>query len=174
MSWKKLKSKIVLQTPWIKVVQDDVIMPNGKEGKYTFISRTEGIGLIVRNDDDIFMVKQYRYPASKTMLQFPFEGLEEGENEEDGATRCAVEELGIAITNTKVIGSAYVDAGLNTQRITFFSADYDGSKIATTFDETEDIEIVKVKISKLSNMIKTGEIEDFHTIVGIHYLLNLS
>ncbi len=174
MNWKKLKSETVLQTPWIKVIQDDVTMPNGKEGKYTFISRTEGIGIIVNIDDEIFMVKQYRYPTGKTMVQFPFEGLEEGENEEEGAVRCAVEELGIAVTNLKVIGSAFVDAGLNTQRITYFSADYDGKKTATTFDETEDIEIVKVKISELSNMIKTGEIEDFHTIVGIHYLLNQS
>lgn len=172
MNWKKIKSKIVLQTPWMKVVQDDVILPNGNKGKYTYVRRTEGVGLIVRVDGKVFLVNQYRYPTGKSMLQFPFEGLEEGENEEDGALRCAAEELGIAITNLKQIGSAYVDAGLNTQKITYFSADYAGNKEATTFDETEDLEIKKLGITELSNMIKSGEIEDFHTIVGIHYLLD--
>lgn len=172
MRWKKLNSKVILQTPWIQVVRDAVIMPNGKKGSYTYISRTEGVGLIVKKKDKIFMVKQYRYPTKKVMLQFPFEGLEEDESEAAGASRCAAEELGIAITNLKVIGSAYVDAGLNTQRITYFSADYAGEIEASTFDETEDLQIIKFEVSELPKMIKTGEIEDFHTIVGINYFLN--
>ena len=67
--WKKISSKIIYQTPWIKVREDKVIQPDGKQSQYTFLDTPESCMIIVwdKESDGLFLINEFRYPIGKAI-----------------------------------------------------------------------------------------------------------
>lgn len=62
--WKKLDSKIVHKNPWYQVREDEVIMPDGNEGKYYLVDNLNSVAVIAEDKDrKIYLVGQTRYPV---------------------------------------------------------------------------------------------------------------
>jgi ADP-ribose pyrophosphatase len=172
MSWKKLKTQTISKTKWLEICEDDVITPSGSEGKYTYVNRKHGVSIALLDGEFVHMVSQYRYPIKKTILQFVLESMEGDEKPKIAAKRGIEEELGVKVEKIEKIGEAYVDAGLNVQKIYFFVAEKVQEKIKTKLESTEiDLKVHKVKIKDLNKLIDEEKIQDFHTVAGVYYLL---
>jgi ADP-ribose pyrophosphatase len=168
-SWKKISSETVIENKWTKIFRDKVIMPNGKEGEYTYVSRINGNCIIPIEGEYVYMVSQYRYPVQETLLQFPMEGFNKDENVDAAVSRCTEEELGKKAINAKKIGEAWVDGGLNTQKLHFYTCEL-GETVNQKLDDSEaDLKIEKVRIADLYKYVKEGRIKDFHTLSALYY-----
>ncbi len=94
--WKKLRSEIIFKNSWLSLQKDTVISPTGKEGEYTLlVAKPFVIVVPVTAEGKILMIKQYRYPIARQVIEFPAGGVD-GDNLLEDAKRELQEETGYA------------------------------------------------------------------------------
>lgn len=149
----------------------DVSVDTVREGDQTFIReivRHPGSVVILPlfEDDTIALVKQYRHPAVKYLLEFPAGTLNEGERPEMGAARELEEELGVVAGNLEKLAEFFVSPGFLSEKMWLYLAT-DLRETQQRLEEDEALEIVRVSIDRALQMITEREIEDAKTIIGL-------
>jgi ADP-ribose pyrophosphatase len=120
----------------------------------------------VFDDGTVALVRQYRHPTVKYLLEVPAGTLESGERPEVGAARELEEELGYVAGNLEKLTEFFVSPGFCTEKMWLYLAT-DLTETKQNLDEDEQIEIVRVPFSQALEMISDGEIEDAKTIIGL-------
>ncbi|WP_253275673.1 NUDIX domain-containing protein [Persicobacter sp. CCB-QB2] len=101
--WIKLNTKTVYETPWIKIEQDKVINPSGREdfyGKVHFQQTAVG-ALPIDEDGKIWLVGQFRYTVDRYSWEIPLGGAEENEDLLEATKRELQEETGFSANDWK-------------------------------------------------------------------------
>jgi ADP-ribose pyrophosphatase len=120
----------------------------------------------VFDDGTIALVRQYRHPAVRYLLEAPAGTLEPGEVPEDGAARELEEELGFVAGRLQKLSEFFVSPGFCEEKMWVYLA----TELTETEQQLEDDEIlsvVRIPFSQALSMITTGEIEDAKTIIGM-------
>ncbi len=158
--WKTNSSKIVFQNSWISLREDEVTTPSGKPGKYTYLEAKPFVIVVAIDNNELVMIKQYRYPVKKTLLEFPAGGFDHNEQPLDAAKRELKEETGYEATNWKYIGEFYELTSVSKQEGHLFLATWlkDTREHAMSEDGIEGV--VKISVEELQRMIGAGEIID--------------
>ena len=160
--WKKINSKLVYSNPWIKIHEDTVFRPDGKEGIYSFLEKRPGNFIIALDSDGfIYLINEYRYPISKNILQLPA-GVIDTDDVLGQAKKELKEETGIVAQKWKNLGRFYVAAGHETSYVNVFLAtELDVTNLKIDNQESDEAiqEIIKVSLSDLKQMILAGKIE---------------
>ncbi len=110
--WKKLSSKVVHESPYYFVREDDVIKPDGSKGKYNVVV-TKGAVFIVAidNEKNVYLERLYRYTNDNYSVEIPAGGTE-GEEPLIAAKRELQEETGLEANTWKALGIMYPANGL--------------------------------------------------------------
>lgn len=115
--WQKLSSKIVYQNPWIKIREDKVIRPDGKKGIYGYVDTTDCVGIVAINgNDEIYLIKQWRYVGKMNTIELPWGGCEHGENPLHAAKRELLEETGLVAKKWSSLGYFVLYPSLSTEK----------------------------------------------------------
>ena len=114
---------------------------------------------------------QYRYAVDRWLWELVAGSLEPGEEAAAGAARECEEETGLVAGATEFLGSfyptpGYCDEKMNFYRVTGLRAPEEGHAAAAP-DEDEDLETRAFSLDEVREMIRSGEIEDLKTVVGI-------
>jgi ADP-ribose pyrophosphatase len=117
-------------------------------------------------DNTIALVKQYRHPAQKYLLEIPAGSLEEGEEPEIGARRELEEEIGVTAGKIEKLIEFYVSPGFLAEKMFVYLAT-DLTETAQNLEADELIEIERISFEQAFQMIKNNEIEDAKTMVGL-------
>lgn len=120
----------------------------------------------VFDDLRVALVKQYRHPAQKYLLEIPAGTLNENEAPETGAAREVEEEIGVRAGKIEKLTEFYVSPGFLSEKMHVFLAT-DLQETAQNLDEDEFLSIEKYSFSELFKMIRNGGIEDAKTMVGV-------
>ena len=73
--WQTLGSRIVYQNPWLRLREDQVIRPDGKEGIYGVVEIRPSVGIVALNaEDEVALVGQWRYAHHKFSWEIPTGG----------------------------------------------------------------------------------------------------
>ncbi|MEW5839867.1 NUDIX hydrolase [Nitrososphaera sp.] len=172
--WERLERKKVYEardgnTVYMELYQDRVRAPSGKELTYTFYHATD-VAIVVPFIDKkrLVMIRQYRYPLEKVMLEFPAGHVEEGESPLVTARRELKEETGYAAKKIEHVYSYHPSVSKSRQVVHVFRATglEDGD---TRHDATEEIKVETVSVAALRRMIGEGKVENAGTLIG--YLL---
>ena len=121
---------------------------------------------VLADNETVVLVRQWRTPAGKPLLEIPAGGLEPGEDPETCARRELTEEIGQTAQQLVPLYTAYMAPGYCTEKIYGFLA-LDLSDERTDADEDEFVERVEMKLDAAISAIATGEIEDAKTIAGL-------
>jgi len=119
-----------------------------KYGSQTFtrvvidVADASGI-LVITEDGDILLSKQYRHPIECELLEIAAGLVEEGEKPIDAAIREAEEELGFTVKNVEFLCEYYAMPGVSNHKL-FLYVGYVNKKTAQNLDETEFVEVVKM------------------------------
>ncbi|MGJ3235110.1 NUDIX domain-containing protein [Marivirga sp.] len=159
--WKLLNSKIKYDNPWIRVEEHDVINPTGGKGIYGKIHfRNIAVGVVPIDDDgNTWLVGQYRYPLDQYSWEIPEGGCPIGEQELEAAKRELKEETGLKAENWEELLRIHTSNSVSDERGVVFLAK-NLTQGETDFEETEDLKIKKLPLSKAIQMVMDGEITD--------------
>jgi len=156
----------------------DVTIDTVREGDKTYTREVvhhsgSAVILPVFEDGTVALVKQYRHPAVKYLLELPAGTLNDRERPEDGAARELEEETGYRLQEVRKVFEAFTSPGAVTEKLHFFVAEYDPSmRIGDgggLVDEGEDIEVLELPIDQALAMIADGRIVDAKTIMLLQY-----
>jgi ADP-ribose pyrophosphatase len=163
---KVIDSETIFRGRVIEVTVDTV-----SEGKISYqreVVHHPGSAVIVPVFDDgtVGLVRQYRHPAVRFLLEVPAGTLRRGEIPEEGAARELEEELGLVCGSMEKLSEFFVSPGFLEEKMWVYLA----TQLTETQQRLEDdelIEVIRLPLSQALNMITTGEIEDAKTIIGL-------
>ncbi len=120
----------------------------------------------VFEDAAIALVREYRHPAVRYLLEAPAGTLMRGEIPEEGAARELEEELGYVAGRLEKLTEFFVSPGFCEEKMWVFLAT-EMTKTEQRLEDDEIVEVVRIPFSQALGMITTGEIDDAKTIIGI-------
>jgi ADP-ribose pyrophosphatase len=142
-----------------------------REGELTYereVVHHGGSAVIVPVFDDatVALVRQYRHPVVRYLLEVPAGTLAHGERPEIGAERELQEELGLIAGRMEKLSEFFVSPGFCEEKMWIYLA----TELVQGQQRLEDdelIEVVRLPISEALEMISSGEIQDAKTIIGL-------
>ena len=142
-----------------------------REGELTYqreVVHHGGSAVIVPVFDDgtVALVRQYRHPAVRYLLEVPAGTLADGERPEYGAERELQEELGVIAGRMEKLTEFFVSPGFCEEKMWVYLATelVQGKQ---QLEEDEILDVVRLPISEALEMITSGEIQDAKTIIGL-------
>src|SRR5256886_4618129 len=149
----------------------DVTVDTVREANRTYIREVvhhPGSAVILPAFDDgtIALVRQYRHPAVRYLLELPAGTLNDKERPEEGAARELEEELGLVAAKFEKLSEFFVSPGFCEEKMWLYLAT-DLTETAQRLEDDELIEVVRLPIDRALQMITDGEIEDAKTIIGL-------
>lgn len=126
-----------------------------------------GVAVFAMDEEDrVVMVRQYRYPVGEVTLELPAGKLEPGEDPRESALRELEEETGIRPGLLRPMGCSYSSPGIFTEKIYLYLAQ-DLQEGDAHPDEGEFVDVVRVPLSQLLDMIRDNALPDAKSALGI-------
>ena len=157
--WKFIERKILLDYPRMKIVEDYVKLPNGKQISYILEAPTDkvSVAIIAINDkNEILLQKEYSYPPNEVLFQLPGGAVKESEEIVAAANRELSEESGYIGKKSQVIGYYYLN-NRRSDRKQYVILCNDLIKKKQPQDDEEIIESIWVSLDKVDQLIKENK-----------------
>jgi ADP-ribose pyrophosphatase len=167
-NWKTLENNRIYENRWITLYQDKVqVTSSGNIIEYTWYKSPNAVVIVPFLDDNtLVMIKQFRYPLQKILLEFPAGHVEDGENMMATAKRELLEETGYLTDAIEHVYSYHPSVSNSRQLVHIFKAT-ELSKDKPRYESTEvitDIEIIT--ICQLKNLIGEKKVENAGTLIA--------
>lgn len=157
----------------INVHKDTVTLVDGTEAMREVVDHPGGVAIIgLTDNNEVLLVRQFRYPYKETIYEIPAGKLERGEDPYKAAVREFKEECGAIAQRFEPFGELYPTPGYCGEIIRLFYA-ADLSFGEQDLDEDEYLDVIKMPFNECVSKIMNGEIKDAKTIIGILKLKEL-
>lgn len=126
-----------------------------------------GAGVVaVFDDGTIPLVRQYRHPTVRYVLELPAGRLSPPERPEECAARELEEEIGVRAGRMEKLAEFFSTPGFCEEKLWVYLAT-DLTESQQSLEGDEMLEVVRVTFPRAFEMIADGEIEDAKTIIGL-------
>jgi ADP-ribose pyrophosphatase len=143
-----------------------VPLSDGKDKVYEFVEIQNAITLLpIDSEGNVLFVEQFRIAAMGKLLELPAGKIEKGEPPLKAAERELREETGMAAAEIKLIGEFYMTPGYASEYMYCFLATGLYSAPLTP-DADEFINIHKISLKDIQEMIRAGKINDSKTLAA--------
>lgn len=168
--WKTLRSRILIENPWFKLRQDDVLRPDGKPGSYNTVLAPPAVGVVpLFADGSLLLVGQYRYSISRYSWEIPEGGGHDGESPVQTARRELLEETGYRAGRMRKLGVFHTSNSFTDETAHLFLAT-ELREGESRPDGTEQIKVRRLAVADAYDMAVTGKITDSLTLVALFWL----
>jgi ADP-ribose pyrophosphatase len=113
----------------------------------------------------LWLVKQFRAPAEKELLELPAGTREEGEEPLVTAKRELEEECGLSGGEWQELASGWTTPGFAREHMTIYLADGVEAKGEQDLDEGEEVQIVRWPADEIAD--RFDELDDMKTQLGL-------
>jgi ADP-ribose pyrophosphatase len=168
---KTISSKMIYDGRAVKLRVDTVQMPDGRETTREIVEHSECIAVVaVDEKDNVLLVRQYRTPIEKELLEIPAGGIDTGEKPEEAVRREMQEETGFLPRKLVRLGGFYSAPGFCTEYLHLYLAtDFMPSRLHA--EDTDEISLVRVAVKEIPALLTSGKIEDAKSIAGLYMFL---
>ncbi len=167
MTIRKLSTRVVYRNTWMTVREDQIERDNGVRGIYGVIEKYDSAIILPIDNDQVYLVEQFRYPIGKTSLEFP-----QGSLEKDGIDPAEIArdelqaETGLVAGKLEYLGEIYIACGYANQKTHAYVAT-DLTQASRRPDaEEHDLVIRKVSLAQLQQLIHDNVIKDAQTLAA--------
>ena len=151
----------------VDVHLDHVRLNDGSISRREVVEHPGGVTILpVDAAGNCYMVRQFRYPAGHMMLEVPAGKLEHGEDHRECAVRELSEETGFSADELIYLGGFYTSPGFSSELLHIYLA-LGLHAGESHLDEGEFLNVEKIPLQQLSDMVMANEIEDAKTIIAI-------
>ncbi len=174
--WKTLSSEYITRYKYFTTRKDSYQSPEGKviPEYYLVELGLTACALGITAENQVILVKQYRHPIGKTILELPGGFVDENEHPERAIARELLEETGYKFSKIEYVGKVAANPGvLNNYTMLYLATG--GKKVAKQkLDDNEEIEIVLVSLDELKEMLLQNKFEQaLHTSCLLYALLKM-
>ncbi len=160
-------SELIYSGKVVSLFVDRVKMQDGKEVTREKITHPGAVAVVPKDrDGNIILIRQYRHAVDRILWEIPAGKIEPNEDPEDCARREMMEETGWCPGCLKKVASFYTAPGFASEIIHLYIAE-DLYRKEADRDEDEDIIVYSLSQGECMELIKTGQIEDAKTIIGL-------
>ena len=164
---KTLNSKVMFEGRILKMMVDDVELPDGSTSFREIVGHPGGVCVApIDDDNNLYFVKQYRYPYHEIVLELPAGKLEKGMSPLDNGKRELKEEIGAEGYSFISLGQVYPSPGYTQEIIHLYAC-----KIKNIgnqqLDQGEFLNVEKIHIDKAVEMVLNNQLPDSKTQIAI-------
>lgn len=164
---KTVASEEIFEGQIIKVRRDTVKLPNGGLSTREIVEHPGGVAVVALDQDNcVYMVRQYRHPFEQVILEIPAGKLDQNEDPFDCCVRELQEETGLTAGQFDYLGAFMLSPGFCREWIHIYLA-RDLSAGQAHLDPDEFLEVEKLPLETLMDMIMNNQLEDAKTVIGI-------
>ena len=165
---KQLSREEIYNGKVIHVVRDSVTLPDGNTAYREVCLHIGAVCVLpLLSGGDVIMVKQFRYPHGRVVLEVPAGKLDSRDEDPlDAAKRELREETGAVAEKYTDLGYLLPSPAVLSERIRMYLAE-DMSFTDCDPDDDEFLNVVKIPLDELYGMVMRGEIEDAKTQIAV-------
>ncbi len=142
---------------------DKAELENGRTVTRECVDHRGGVSVAALTEkNELYFVRQYRYPYRAVVLELPAGKLEAGEDPLEAGKRELREETGVTGENYAALGTAYPSPGY-TDEVIWLYACRARKRGGTDLDANEFLEAEKIPLEKAVEMVLAGKIPDAKT-----------
>jgi len=165
--WKIISRKDVSPSKWFPITKEEVEIPTGKKVDY-YKTELANVAMMVAitKDKELIFVKQYKHGIGEVCFEFPAGRIEKNNTAKQTAVIELKEETGIEIDESQLVKIAelWTEPSKSTVRVTGFLVTDVELTGEQDLEETEQIEVVKVPLSEVNNLLLSGELHASDTL----------
>ena len=166
LDYEKKEQKLVYQGKRISI--EEVKYYNPREDKKIYrehvLAGNAVVIMPITQENEFIMIREPRTPIEKMILTFPAGKIEQAEPDKQAALRELEEEIGYRANTIQKIREVYPTVGYSNEKVSLFMAT-DLVKTKRHLDPTEDIEVIKIPIEEVKQMLDKGEITTVSEII---------
>ena len=165
----RVASRLIYAGKILNLRVDRVRLSNGREATREVAEHAPAVAVVaLSREQNVLLVKQYRYPVQRELLEIPAGRLEAGEEPLTAAQRELAEETGRRARRWQPLFGIYSSPGFTNEQLHLFLAqDLEPAAGGQNLDEDELIRVVEVPLAQIPEMIRRGEIGDAKSVAGL-------
>lgn len=155
---------------WLDLHKDEVRLPDGSTATREYIRHPGAVAVVpILDDGRLVVVRQFRYPIGKTIVEFPAGKLDSGESTLACAQRELAEETGYTAREWAFACEIHNAAAYSTEsiRIWFARGLVAGPQ---KLDAGEFVEVQALSEAELDALAMSSGLPDVKTRIGLHWL----
>lgn len=160
---KTISSETIYEGVIFTVRKDSAELEDGSVARRDIILHSGGVCVIpVTENNEIFMVRQYRYPFHEITCEIPAGKLNYGENHAECGKRELLEETGCTCSEYIYLGEMYPTPAYNSEITHMYLAkglEYKKQNL----DDDEFLDVIKIPLEKAVEMVMKNELKDGKT-----------
>lgn len=171
---KVIDSKVYYEGKVLKLQVDEIEYDSSKNKGIREIAIHPGGAVVVpiTNDGKFILVKQFRYPLQKELIEFPAGKLDDNEDPLECAKRELEEETGFKSEEISYLGKIYTAPGYCTELLHIYLAKNLKEGNHNREEGEKEMQILKMSFDEVLELIKAEEIVDSKTISALFFLYN--
>ncbi|MPM04525.1 ADP-ribose pyrophosphatase [bioreactor metagenome] len=164
---EKVASEEIYKGKVVHLFRDTVRLPNGREATREVVRHNGAVCVVpLTEDGQVLMVRQYRYPFARVLLEVPAGKIDPGEAPEDCAKRELSEETGATAETLTYLGDYYPSVAILDENIRMYLGK--GLTFHTAhLDDDEFLQLERIPLKTLVEQVLAGEIPDGKTQTAI-------
>lgn len=165
---KTQSSELIYDGAIVRLYKDKVTLPDGRSAIREVIRHIGAVCIVpVTDDGEVILVRQFRYPLGKMVLEIPAGKLNSKDEDPSSAVlRELEEETGYSCRELNFIGDIHTTVGFCDEVIHMYSA-HGLTKGISHPDDDEFIDTVKLPLEEAVEMILNGQLTDAKTQAAI-------
>jgi len=169
---KLVKSELAFKGKVFNVYRDTVIEPGGHKNVREVIRHNGSVVILAVDesvnpaDPDIILERQYRHAAGQFLFELPAGRVEPGESTLAAAKREMIEETGYRAKKWKLLVKYFASPGFLGEWMQIYLAREIREGVAKP-ELDEQIQVLRVPLSKAMQMIADQQIHDGKTLIGL-------
>ncbi len=166
MTLRLVGSRRVFDGQVVGLRLDEIELPSGRRVVAEVVEHRGAVAIIpVTASGEVLLVRQFRYPIGRDLLEVPAGTIEPGEAAEECARRELAEEVGRAAARWDWLLSFYPSPGVMTEELyVYLARDLSPRKAER---EEEDLRIEPRPLADARRLVASGEICDAKSIIGL-------
>ncbi len=164
---KTLTSDVKYEGVIFTITHDTAELENGKTATRDVLHHNGGVCVIpVTENNEIFLVKQFRYPFQTVTREVPAGKLEKGEDHAECGRRELLEETGCTCSEYIYLGEMLPTPAYNSE-ITYMYLAKGLTFTAQSLDPDEFLDVERIPLSEAVAQVMDGTIRDGKTQIAI-------
>ncbi|MDF2567005.1 MAG: hydrolase [Oscillospiraceae bacterium] len=164
---KRLATQNIYEGRIIALKKDTVLLENNVEATREVVMHPGGVCIVpLDENDEVLLVKQFRYPYGKAIYEIPAGKLNRGEDPFECGKRELLEETGATASEYVFLGELYPSPAYVDEVIYMYLAK--GLAFSSqNLDEDEFLQVCRFPLQDVVDKILNGEIKDSKTQTAI-------